>query len=177
MKLKLDLHTHCQEATSYRPPTVELVREIVARIKAQGLDGIAITEHNNKDYGFKVKEIVEQYFDSQVLIIPGREVVVSFREEVVELYLPNNSVFRFWAHPGRLGRTLMEIDMIQGIEIDNAFHNWEINKARAQELAEKYDLMMLTNSDAHYLSDIGALYNEISLEELYARAIIPREKL
>jgi len=43
----------------------------MAQIKASGLDGIAITEHWDKEYGFKVKEIVTRSFISEVLIIPG----------------------------------------------------------------------------------------------------------
>ena len=43
MKLKLDLHTHCWEATGLVAPTIEIVGQIVAAIKAKGLDGIGIT--------------------------------------------------------------------------------------------------------------------------------------
>ena len=39
-----------------------------------------------------------------------------------------------------------------------------------RQLAGKHDLMLLTNSDAHSLSEIGSLYNELDLEELAARA-------
>ena len=40
MRLKLDLHTHCLEATAFAPPTVEIVDKIVTRVKECGLDGI-----------------------------------------------------------------------------------------------------------------------------------------
>jgi PHP family Zn ribbon phosphoesterase len=42
--------------------------------------------------------------------------------------------------------------------------------AKIREVAEKHDLLLLANSDAHFLSDIGKHYNEIEIEELYARA-------
>jgi PHP family Zn ribbon phosphoesterase len=48
-------------------------------------------------------------------------------------------------------------------------HEWEIDKSKVREVAEKHGLLLLSNSDAHYVSDIGRYYNEISLEELYAR--------
>lgn len=168
MKLKLDLHTHCYEATGYRAPSLEIVRQIVDQIKAKGLDGIAITEHWDKDYGFKVKEIVEQFFNNEVLIIPGREVDVKEHQEV-ELYLPNGSTFRFLAHPGFPVNSYI-IEDVQGIEIENGLHNWHINKERVRELAEEHGLLLLKNSDAHFISQIGQYYNEISLEELIARA-------
>ncbi len=168
--MKLDLHTHCLEATRFSRPTVGVVGEIVARIKAKGLDGIGITEHENKEYGFGVRDIVEQHFGNEVLIIPGRERLLRGGEEMVELYLPNNSVFRFWVHPRSINSSFPELDKIQGIEIENPLHNWHINKEKVREIAKKYNLLLLSNSDAHYLDDIGKCYNEIELEELYARA-------
>ena len=168
-KLRLDLHTHCLEATGFLSPTVDIVAEIVARIKERRLDGIAITEHSNKKYAYLVKEIVERSFNNEVLIIPGQEIDFG-RREVVELYLPNGSVFRFLAHPGRYPGVTEEVSDVQGIEIDNALHSWHINKVRVKELAERHGLLLLHNSDAHNLEDIGAFHNEIDLEELEARA-------
>ena len=169
-KLRLDLHTHCLEATGFLSPTVDIVAEIVARIRQRRLNGIAITEHSNKKYGYMVKEIVEQSFNSEVLIIPGQEIDLG-RREAVELYLPNDSVFRFLAHPGRYPGFAEDVSDVQGIEIDNALHNWHINKIRVKELAERHGLLLLRNSDAHNLEDIGTFYNEIDLEELQARAL------
>jgi len=171
MKLKLDLHTHCLEATNYAEATVELVGQIVDVIKERGLDGIAITEHWNKDYGFKVKQVVENHFNSEVIIIPGREIDATMGEQVVELYLPNNAMFRFWVHPYHVTGSIDGFGEIQGIEIDNALHNWEIKKEEIRRIAEKYDLLLLSNSDAHYLEDVGRCYNEIELETLYSHAI------
>jgi hypothetical protein len=59
--LKLDLHTHCSEATCVYTPTVDVVKKIVSAARAKGLDGIGITEHYNKAYGFKVREIVDRF--------------------------------------------------------------------------------------------------------------------
>jgi PHP family Zn ribbon phosphoesterase len=168
MKLKLDLHTHCCEATCYKAATVEIVGRIVAQIKAKGLDGIGVTEHWDKDYGFKVKEIVEQSFNNEVLIIPGREVEIQGRHEV-ELYLPNGSTFRFLAHPGFPMNSYI-VEDVQGIEIENFMHSWHVDKERVKALAEEHGLILLRNSDAHSIEHIGQNYNEISLEELYARA-------
>ena len=99
MRLKLDLHTHCFEATSFVPASVDSVGRIVDRIRTCGLDGIAVTDHHNPHYAFRVKEIVEQHFDNCVLIIPGAEMTMG-DDEVVELYLDGGRVFRFLAHPG-----------------------------------------------------------------------------
>jgi histidinol phosphatase-like PHP family hydrolase len=162
--LKLDLHTHCGEATSLYKPTLEVVKQIVAAAKARGLDGIAITEHYNRAYGYKVKEIVEQQLHGEILIIPLH---------VVVLYLPDDITFRFVGHPGYppvqdLG---CEIDeSIHGLEIRNPTHDDEIDGELIRRLAKERDLLLLSNSDAHFLSDIGKYYNEIELEELCVRA-------
>lgn len=167
MKLKLDLHTHPFEATGFRQATPEIVSRLVARIRERGLDGMAVTEHADKSYGFKVKELVEASYPG-VVIIPGQEASV-WPVQVVELYLPGDVTFRFLAHPGYPGE-ITSVDGLHGVEIENPMHNWHINKEKVQALAEKYNLMLFSNSDAHTVEDIGARYNEVSIEELCARA-------
>lgn len=170
MKLKLDLHTHCFEATGQRYVDISIVEKIINQVKARGLDGIAVTEHDYKSYAFEFKEIAEKHFNGQVLIIPGHEVSL-WPVEVVELFLPDDSIFRFIAHPGYPHWDYVRrLDKVHGIEIENGMHGWNIDKDRVREVAEKHGLLMLTNSDAHTVEDIGKFYNEISLEELSARA-------
>lgn len=170
MKIKLDLHTHCLEATTYTQPTLDIVRRIVAQIKASGLDGIAITEHMDKDYAYKVREIVEQHFDNQVIIIPGQEIYV-WPVHMVELYLPGDAVFKFVVHPGYPTDNFEEaLPKVHGIEIENSLHDWHMDKGKLTALAEKYNLVLLSDSDAHNLEDIGKHFNVVDLEELASRA-------
>lgn len=170
MKIKLDLHTHCMEATTYTKPTIDIVKKIVDQIKARGLDGIAITEHMDKDYAYRVKEIVEQHFDSQVIIIPGQEIYV-WPVHMVELYLPGDVTFKFVGHPGYPTLTFEEaFPKVHGIEIENGIHDWHMDKGKLTELAEKHNLVPLSNSDAHNIEDIGRHFSVVDLEELSARA-------
>jgi len=150
---------------------LDIVKEIVAVVKARGLDGIAITEHYNKAYGYKVQEMVGHHLNGEILVIPGREIDKGLLH-VIELYLPGDVTFRFIAHPGYpYVRDLeAQIGGIHGIELRNPLHDDEMDEGRIRELAEKHDLLLLTNSDAHFLSDIGKYYNEIGIEELCARA-------
>jgi predicted metal-dependent phosphoesterase TrpH len=177
--LKLDLHTHCREATASPSPTPDTVERIVAAVKAGGLDGIAITEHYTERYAYNVKEIVDRHFRDEILVVPGQELDRMFfgRERgvfhVVELYLPDDVTFRFIAHPGHpYVRDLdSQIDgSIHGIELKNPLHADEMEEEAIRELAGKHNLILLTNSDAHTLRDIGVFYNEIDLEQLSARA-------
>ena len=153
-------------------PSIEMVKEIVEKVRNRGLDGIAITEHNDKDYGFLVKKIVEENIDDRILIIPGREITVKEMgwAEMVELFLPGGSIFRFIPHPsypypGDDGFEY-DINLLHGIEIGNALHDRQINKKKVEEISKRYNLIPLRNSDAHTLDDIGSYYTQISLEEL-----------
>jgi len=149
---------------------VETVKKIIEQIKKQGLAGIAVTEHCNKDYGFRVKEIADRYFPhEEIIIIPGQEISLH-NEHVVELFL-RDRVFRFCAHPffgngfdDFLGK---EGENIHGIELKNGA--WQLQEDRIREVARRHNLLLLENSDAHSLKDISFHYNKIYLEDLYNR--------
>lgn len=157
-------------------PTIEKVELIIKSVKKRGLNGIAVTEHNNSDFGFEVKKIVEDVFNNEIIIIPGREITVVEMgwAEMVELYLPDDLIFRFLPHPSfpYPGDEGFDYDMslISGIEIGNYVHDRQINKKKVQEISEQYKLIQLTNSDAHNIEDIGAFSNEITVEELCSLA-------
>ena len=170
MRIRVDLHTHTLEATGDSIPRVETVKKIIAQVKKHGLAGIAVTEHGNKDYGFRVKEIADRYFPHEkVMIIAGQEIRLH-NEHVVELYL-RDRVFRFCAHPffgnGFDDFLDKEGGNIHGIELKNGA--WQLQEDRVREVAERHNLFLLENSDAHSLKDMGFHYNEIDLEDLYHR--------
>ena len=197
MKLKLDLHTHCVEAGGFARPEPKIVRRILDVVKAQGLDGIAVTDHAELGDGFAyaVREIAHKHFPGEALIIPGRELRRGLHH-IVELDLPGGSVFRFLAHPGRDLSALdghseqnrnspakflwpkkqrneedlpdRPVEILHGLEVENG--NQTIDRAGVSAFARHHGLLLLSNSDAHSLSDIGLHYTETSLEELCARA-------
>lgn len=164
-RLKLDLHTHLGEAINFAQPSLKVAQQIMEVIRERSLDGIAITDHDRKDFAFQMKEIIETH-SNEVVIIPGQEIRFGIHH-VIELYLPG-ATFRFIAHPGDLSHIGKHLDYIHGVEIENG--NWAINKERVTQAAAEYGLLLLSNSDAHLLSDIGRHYNYIDLEELITRA-------
>lgn len=166
--MRLDLHTHPLEAISFGPVTRDVVADIVRYARQRGLDGVAATEHHNKEVGYEIKRLVEQFFPGQLLVIPGQEVEVDSHQEV-ELYLPEGRVFRFLVHPVS-EREFEGFERVQGIEVDNALHS-HIDSARVEAVARQYDLLLLSNSDAHSLSAIGQLSTELSWDGLVARAV------
>jgi len=166
LKLRLDLHTHCREAIGFACPDLEAVQKIANMIKKKGLNGIAITDHVDKDYAFQMQELAQRYLNHEISIIPGQELNRGLHH-VVELYLSDGIVFRFIAHPGYPSSRWAEegsLDDIHGLEITNG--NWDIDQAMVKEVARKHKLMLLSNSDAHHLERIGLHYNEIDLREL-----------
>ena len=56
------LHTHIWEAFHFQPPSLDIAEKVVNQIKAAGIDGIAITDHHNKDWAFEFRELVERHY-------------------------------------------------------------------------------------------------------------------
>jgi len=103
--LKLDLHVHMYESTDFAPLTVDIVERLIETVTRKGLDGIAVADHEgyDPDYPFMVRDIVEQHFNSAILIIPACEREMGLNHEV-ELYLSKDKMFRFLAHRRRQRR-------------------------------------------------------------------------
>ena len=171
--MKLDLHTHCFEGihiSSLELVNPSAVNKIVTAVRDKGLDGIAVTEHYVQEFGFLAQEIVAESFDNQIVIIPGREIYYH-GYHLVELFLPDDIVFRFLPHPiyGEQLEKEYDFNVIHGIEVANSYYDNNIDKQRVRAIAEEYNLLILSNSDAHDLEDIGNYYNEIDLDELVKR--------
>lgn len=169
LKLKLDLHTHCFELPGYNQVNRGTVARIVEQIRERGLDGIAVTEHEDKSYGYRVMDMVSQFFPGQAIIIPGWE-IGAWPEHCVELFLPDGVTFRFLAHPRYPAEQVRQTPCLHGIELENLLHGRNIKQEEVREVARRHNLILLSNSDAHSPYDIGHFYNEVSLEELSQRA-------
>ena len=50
----MDLHVHFHEALGNKPPKTEDIIRLVKIVKAKGLDGIAITEHEEFRFGHQI---------------------------------------------------------------------------------------------------------------------------
>ena len=176
MKVKLDLHTHIWEASGFQPPNLAWAEKVVRQAKAMGIDGIAITEHRDREPAFAYKRIIEQHFPGQLLVFPGWETEVRSKGdhfqvyEVGEFLLPNGRVFRNYCHPDHPSRNI-EVSNVQSIEVDNLLHNWHIDKPMVRAVANEHGLLLVSVSDAHRLEDIGTSYVEVDLDEFCARGV------
>ncbi len=177
MKVKLDLHTHIWEAFNFQPPSVSIAEKVIEQIKSTGIDGIAITDHHNRKWGAELRELVEERFPGEVIIIPGWEIEIRppqspFDEyQVSELFLPGGGVFRIYCHPGYYSPKIIIEENVHAIEIDNYIHNWHIRKDQVQEVADSNSLLTVEVSDAHVLENVGVRYTEVEMEDLYRRAM------
>ena len=176
MKVKLDLHTHIWEAFNFQPPSLSMAERVIRQVKSRGIDGIAITDHHNKEWAFAFRDLVERHYPGEMIIILGWEIEVRPAEnpfaeyQVAELFLPGGGVFRSYCHPGYYSPDIVIERNIHAIEIDNFIHNWHIRKDQVAEVARSHGLLVLEVSDAHTIDNVGLRYTELDLEELYRRA-------
>ena len=168
--LRLDLHTHCHEATYTTHSTVEAVRAIVATARRRGLDGLAITDHIERKWSFEVRRIVAEEYGDTFLIIPGQEAMRGYHH-IVDLYLAPDCVFRFMAHPTPGSGWEHQLAGLHGLEVANP--HWQLDTAKIEAVAQEHGLLLLTNSDAHSLEAIGQYSNELDPQELLVRARQP----
>ncbi len=169
---KLDLHTHVYEATGCKEPTPEIVLMVVDIARRTGLDGMAITEHNDPEYGFRFEAIARETLgDDPFIIIPGQEKdEYSKNRQIVELYLPGDVTFRFLAHPGYPWGSLEGVlPDLHGIELRNSVHDWHIETRKVWRIAQEWNLLLIGVSDAHHLHQIGKYYTRITMDDLYDR--------
>lgn len=166
-KLRLDLHSHCHEATYTTHSTVEAARAIVAAARDRGLDGLAITDHIERKWSFEVRRIVAEEYGDTFLIIPGQEAMRGYHH-IVELYLAPDCVFRFMAHPTPGSGWDQQLAGLHGLEVANP--HWLLDVARIKAVAQERGLLLLTNSDAHSLEAIGQYSNVLDPQELLVRA-------
>ena len=166
--LRLDLHIHTRASHD----CLSEYRDVVRTARARGLDRIAVTDHNEIDGAFRVRDLAPD------LVIVGEEVKTAEGVDVTGLFLSEKipkgtpavetvraireqGGFVYIPHPFAGGKGLGE-DVLEEIapwvdivEIFNArIHRPELNE-RAWRWAEARDLPGGAGSDAHTLREIG----------------------
>jgi len=162
LSLRIDFHTHPFEAQRAIPNRAS-VRAIVETCLHKGLQGIAVTEHLDANYGWQARLLAEAWYP-YIKVIAGVEVEIA-GQHVLELFFPQG-VFRIWAHPDR--ETSFPVP-IHGIEVENAVHPLDSNLANRMVAEKGY--IPFKVSDAHTLDMIGAKFTFIDLNWM-RRAIV-----
>jgi len=177
--LKLDLHVH----TTRSPDAHTKVEDLPSIIKAKGLDGIAITEHNN----FNPPSF------SDVIILPGIEVSsrhghvlgLGTYEAIPQGLSADETIRRIHdqdgvaiiAHPHdpvskcvRIRELKMRPDAVEVLNADAlAFH---LSGWLARRDAHKFKLPEVAGSDSHIPETIGDAYTIIQSPTRHVKDIV-----
>lgn len=192
--MKLDLHVH----TKYSRDGVSSPRKMVEAAKKKGLDGLAITDHNNVK-GWK--EAIETAKRLNLKLVPGEEIKVysggETRGELLCLFLQEGikkgelgevldrlkqqDAVIIVSHPFDPYRQFQNVEevarKVHGVEGFNARSPFGEYNDQAVEFAKKHGLVTTAGSDAHIKWEVGNAWTEVqasSLEE--ARKLILQGK-
>lgn len=190
--MKIDLHCH----TKYSYDGSSSIERIITHAKKVGLDGIAITDHENTKGWAEAIELGKKH---NFLIILGEEIKTN-KGDVLGLFLKEQidgyKKEPRWAmeeikkqgglviipHPfhgseGFKDDITKYLDLIDGIEVFNGrMLNIKMD-SKAKEFAKKYNLGMIAGGDSHYFKAIGYAYTEFNgnTKEELKQAILKKE--
>ncbi len=173
--MKIDLHNH----TLCSKDCCSSYDDIIAAVQRSGLDGIAVTDHNELRGALELEQL------APFLVIPGEEIKTS-RGEIIGLFLrerippglgPLETVreihdqggVAYVPHPfdeirgSRIQRDALDevaphIDILEVFNARNALPRYN---ARALDYAERNGLLAGAGSDAHTLGEYGRAYVDI----------------
>jgi hypothetical protein len=168
--LKIDLHVH----TNYSNDAKTTLKEVVQYAQKQGLDGVAITDHDTVQGARKLAQ------QRQLIVIPGIE--VSSRQghvlglNIEEPIPPKLDITEtaekirqlggvaVIAHPSvviktGLGTKITSSSDIDAVEVINSSaFPFFLSTHLARGLAHRLNLPQTAGSDAHYPKEIGSAY-------------------
>ncbi len=167
--MRIDFHVHTNRSDGKNS-----IAEMVAAAKRKGLDGIAVTDHDIPAPKVKFPDF---------LVIPGVEVRTELGDVIVlgtyelppknfeELldWVEANNALAFAPHPFDLGFSRHSLGEIafEKFEIIEVINGRSPRKACEKALfrAMKEGKIMLSNSDAHSVFELGKYWNEVKAEE------------
>ena len=172
MLLKIDLHVH----TCYSIDAGTTLEEVVTYSKKQGLDGVAITDHDT------LKGVLKLTNRKELLVIPGIEITtldghvlaLNVSEEVLPRMPLSETIRRIHelggiavaAHPKTLykgiGQQIASSLGFDAIEVINSSaFPFFFSTYLSRKVALRLGLPQVAGSDAHYPPEIGFAYTII----------------
>lgn len=192
--MKIDLHCH----TKYSYDSNSDIEKIIIEAKKKGINGIAITDHDNTNGWDEAIELGKKH---NFLIILGEE-IKSNKGDILGLFLKEKIEGRkkdprfvmeeikkqgglvVIPHPFHYGEGFRDdltnyLDLINAIEVFNARKPFSNPDKKALDFAEKYKLGMTAGSDSHYYKGVGYGYTEANTKTIedFKNAIIKKEVL
>jgi len=190
--MKIDLHCH----TKYSYDGSSSIEKIITHAKKVGLDGIAITDHENTKGWAEAIELGEKY---NFLIILGEEIKTD-KGDVLGLFLKEqingHKKDPRWVmeeikkqgglviipHPFHGSEKFKDditkyLDLVDGLEVFNGRMLNKKSDLKALEFAKKHNLGIIGGGDSHYYKAIGYAYTEFNgnAEEELKQAILNKQ--
>jgi predicted metal-dependent phosphoesterase TrpH len=185
--LKADLHLHTAE------DPLDHVRytakELISRAADEGFEVLSITNHQQMTFN---QELFNYAQERDILLIPGMEMTIQRRHVLVLNPRPHKMCSDFFSlsklrrpetliiaphpyFPGTYslnGYLLKHLNLFDALEYCH-FYSPMINfNQRAIEVSQCFGFPLVGNSDAHFLSQLGATYSliyaEKNLESIFA---------
>ncbi|MDY6916841.1 MAG: PHP domain-containing protein [Chloroflexota bacterium] len=173
--MKADLHVH----TGYSPDCVTSLEDIIARCLRNGIDCLAITDHNTIAGAVEMKKL------APFKVIVGEEIDTSsgeiigyfLHEEIPQGLSAQETIARIKKQGGavcvphpfdtfRLSALRREVleSLVTGIDIIEVLNSRLIllrHADMARRFAESHGLLMSAGSDAHTCAEVGNAYVEM----------------
>jgi len=175
--MKIDLHVHASERSGCSGATEE---QLIAAAKAIGLDGLCFTDHHQLVPAWHLAELNEKH--APFRIFGGIELTLAEEEDILVFGIDDPQVeslywhfpdlhefvrerdgFMALAHPFRyhpsvgldLGQYAIDAIEIRSINIPHS------DVSAIQEIADRFGLRTLANSDAHSVECVGMFHNAL----------------
>ncbi|MFZ2390666.1 MAG: PHP domain-containing protein [Minisyncoccales bacterium] len=182
--MKIDLHCH----TKYSYDASSDIEKIITYAKNVGLDGIAITDHENTKGWTEAIELGKKH---NFLIILGEEIKTTkgdvlglFLKQQIDGYkkdprwvmeeIKKQGGLVIIPHPfhgaeGFRDDITKYLDLVDALEVFNGRKPGKSHDDKAMAFARQYNLGMTAGGDSHYYKGIGYTYTEFvgnTIEEL-----------
>ena len=175
--MKIDLHCH----TKYSYDASSDIEKIIVYAKSVGIDGIAVTDHENTKGWPEAIELGKKH---NFLIILGEEIKTNkgdvlglFLKQQIDGYkkdprwvmeeIKNQGGLVIIPHPfhgseGFKDNITKYLDLVDGIEVFNGRKPGTSPDTKAMEFAKQYNLGMIAGGDSHYYKGVGYTYTEFN---------------